>query len=169
MTTSSKSCSGWCSSFGRVPFPSPSLLRNTAIKGTLLTLMPGLLLCASKTPRIQRGTDCRQKAILPRRGRIALSANERIAEFLNFAIQAKFAYVNKLNPRIQQGSKRDHLLSSPRREGLLATNGENHLAAAAVGMRCTVRQTAVSSRQSIGNCITFFMMRIGRSAACDGP
>ena len=38
----------------------------------------------------------RQKAILPRRGRIALSANERIAEFLNIAIQAKFAYVNKL-------------------------------------------------------------------------
>ena len=26
----------------------------------------------------------------------ALSANERIAEFLDFAIQAKFAYVNKL-------------------------------------------------------------------------
>ena len=41
-------------------------------------------------------SDCRQKAILPRRGRIALSANERIAEFLNFAIQAKFAYVNRL-------------------------------------------------------------------------
>ena len=39
-------------------------------------------------------SDCRQKAILPRRGRIALSANERIAEY--FAIQAKFAYVNKL-------------------------------------------------------------------------
>ena len=37
-----------------------------------------------------------KKAILPRRGRIALSANERIAEFLDFAIQAKFAYVNKL-------------------------------------------------------------------------
>ena len=42
-------------------------------------------------------SDCRQKAILPRRGRIALSANERIAEFLDFAIQAKFAYVNKLS------------------------------------------------------------------------
>ena len=41
-------------------------------------------------------SDCRQKAILPRRGKIALSANERIAEFLDFAIQAKFAYVNKL-------------------------------------------------------------------------
>ena len=27
----------------------------------------------------------------------ALSVNERIAEFLDFAIQAKFAYVNKLN------------------------------------------------------------------------
>ena len=32
----------------------------------------------------------------PEGGRIALSANERIAEFLDFAIQAKFAYVNKL-------------------------------------------------------------------------
>ena len=40
--------------------------------------------------------DCRQKAILPPKGgRIALSANERIAEILDFAIQAKFAYVNK--------------------------------------------------------------------------
>ena len=27
---------------------------------------------------------------------MALSANERIAEFLDFAIQVKFAYVNKL-------------------------------------------------------------------------
>ena len=41
--------------------------------------------------------DCRQKAILPRRERIALSANERIAEFLDFAIQAKSSYVNKLS------------------------------------------------------------------------
>ena len=32
----------------------------------------------------------------PQGGRIALSANERIAEFLNIAIQAKFAYANKL-------------------------------------------------------------------------
>ena len=32
----------------------------------------------------------------PEGGRIALSANVRIAEFLDFAIQAKFAYVNKL-------------------------------------------------------------------------
>ena len=36
----------------------------------------------------------------PRGGRIALSANERIAEFLDFAIQAKFAYVNKLKTRL---------------------------------------------------------------------
>ena len=41
-----------------------------------------------------------KKPFSPRRGRIALSANERIAEFLDFAIQAKFAYVGKLrNPR----------------------------------------------------------------------
>ena len=32
----------------------------------------------------------------PEGGRIALSANKRTAEFLDFAIQAKFAYVNKL-------------------------------------------------------------------------
>ncbi len=77
--------------------------------------------------------------------------------------------LSQKTPRIQRGAKRDHLLSSPRREGLLTANRKHHLAAAAVGMRCTVRQTAVSSRQSIGNCITFFMMRTGRSAACDGP
>ena len=47
-------------------------------------------------------SDCRQKAILPRRGRIALSANERIAEFLDFAIQAKFAYVNKLGAALRE-------------------------------------------------------------------
>ena len=35
----------------------------------------------------------------PEGGRIALSANERIAEFLDFAIQDKFAYVNKLRTR----------------------------------------------------------------------
>jgi len=38
-----------------------------------------------------------KKLFSPRRGRIALSANERIAEFLDYAIQAKFAYVNKLS------------------------------------------------------------------------
>ena len=37
-----------------------------------------------------------KKLFSPRRGRIALSANERMAEFLDFAIQAKFAYVNRL-------------------------------------------------------------------------
>ena len=36
-----------------------------------------------------------KKLFSPRGGRIALSANERIAEFLDFTIQAKFAYVNK--------------------------------------------------------------------------
>ena len=39
-----------------------------------------------------------KKLFSPEGGRIALSANERIAEFLNIAIQAKFAYVNKLQP-----------------------------------------------------------------------
>ena len=36
-----------------------------------------------------------KKLISPQRGRLALSANERIAEFLDFAIQTRFAYVNK--------------------------------------------------------------------------
>ncbi len=47
-------------------------------------------------PTCRQSPDGRQKAILPRRGRIALSANERIAKFLHFAIQAKFAHVNRL-------------------------------------------------------------------------
>ena len=33
----------------------------------------------------------------PKGGRITLSANERIDELLHFSVQAKFAYVNKLN------------------------------------------------------------------------
>ena len=40
--------------------------------------------------------DCRKKQFSPEGGRIALFANERIAEFIDFAIQDKFAYVNKL-------------------------------------------------------------------------
>jgi hypothetical protein len=44
-----------------------------------------------------------KKLFSPRRGRIALSANERIDEFLDFAIQAKFAYVNKLIPPNHHG------------------------------------------------------------------
>ena len=36
-----------------------------------------------------------KKLFAPEGGRIALSANERIAEFLDF-VQAKFAYVNEL-------------------------------------------------------------------------
>ena len=38
-----------------------------------------------------------KKVIPPQGGRITLSANERIDELLHFSIQAKFAYVNKLN------------------------------------------------------------------------
>ena len=37
-----------------------------------------------------------KKLFAPEGGRIALSANERIAEFLDFAIQVKFADVNEL-------------------------------------------------------------------------
>ena len=52
----------------------------------------------NKNTGILCSSDCRQKAILPPKEgkKIALSANERIAEFLDFAIHAKFAYVNKL-------------------------------------------------------------------------
>ena len=35
------------------------------------------------------------KSYSPPKGGIAFSANERIAEFLDFVLQAKFAYVNK--------------------------------------------------------------------------
>ena len=55
----------------------------------------GRFLYVKKAGAWRTGTDYRQKAILPRRERIALSANERTTEFLDFAIQAKFAYVNK--------------------------------------------------------------------------
>ncbi|MEI3406145.1 MAG: hypothetical protein V8Q79_06080 [Christensenellales bacterium] len=37
-----------------------------------------------------------KKLFFPEGERIALSAHKRIAEFLDFAIQAKFSYVNKL-------------------------------------------------------------------------
>ena len=36
-------------------------------------------------------------------GRIALSANERITEFLDFAIQSKFVYVNKPERPLEMG------------------------------------------------------------------
>ena len=58
----------------------------------------GLSLClipSAGNPRFLAQTVDKQ-LFSPFRGRIALSANERIAEFLDFAIQAKFAYVNKL-------------------------------------------------------------------------
>jgi len=47
-----------------------------------------------------------KKLFSPRRGRIALSANERIAEFLDFTIQVKFAYVNKLMARCRFDGRR---------------------------------------------------------------
>ena len=47
-------------------------------------------------PTCRQSPDGRHKLFSPERGRIALSANERIAKFLHFAIQAKFAHVNRL-------------------------------------------------------------------------
>ena len=49
-----------------------------------------------KCRRAQPAQTVDKKLFSPEGGRIALSANERIAEFLNIAIQAKLAYVNKL-------------------------------------------------------------------------
>ena len=51
---------------------------------------------ANSTPSKRKFQTVDKKLFSPQRGRIALSADERIAEFLDFAIQAKFAYVNKL-------------------------------------------------------------------------
>ena len=54
--------------------------------------------CLRQPPPSKREAQTVDKKLFsPRRGRIALSANERIAEFLDLAIQAKFAYVNKLH------------------------------------------------------------------------
>ena len=51
--------------------------------------------CLRQPPPSKREAQTVDKKLFsPRRGRIALSANERIAEFLDFAIQAKFAYIN---------------------------------------------------------------------------
>ena len=61
-------------------------------------------------------SDCGQKAILPPlRGRIALSANERIAEFLDFAIRVNFAYVNALQRALCPLQTVDKKLFSPLR------------------------------------------------------
>ena len=67
-------------------------------KSTEDLLMRAILsrfLYVKKAGAWRTSADGRQKAILPRRERIALSANERTAEFLDIAIQAKFAYLNK--------------------------------------------------------------------------
>ena len=59
----------------------------------------GLSLClipSAGNPRFLAQTADKKLFSPLQGGRIALSANERIAEFLDFAIQAKFAYVNKL-------------------------------------------------------------------------
>ena len=63
----------------------------------------GLSLClipSAKNPRFLAQT-VDKKLFSPFRGRIALSANERIDVFLDLAIQAKFAYVNKLSRKTE--------------------------------------------------------------------
>ena len=59
-----------------------------------------------KTPEARLMNEFRRQTVnkklfSPEGGRIALSTNVRIAEFLDFAIQAKFAYVNKLTPKVR--------------------------------------------------------------------
>ena len=49
--------------------------------------------------KIRMPQNVDNKLFSHQRERIALSANERIAEFLDFAIQAKFFYVNKLRQK----------------------------------------------------------------------
>ena len=51
----------------------------------------------------------------PKGGRIALSANERIAEFLDFAIQAKFVYANELRRTLKCARLRFNVLRPERR------------------------------------------------------
>ncbi len=67
----------------------------------------------------QPASDRRQKAIFPRRGGIAFSANERIDGFLEFAIRAKFAYVNKRRGGLNQPA------SDRRQKAILPRRGEN--------------------------------------------
>ena len=52
----------------------------------------------------KRSQPVDKKLFSPRRGRIALSANERIAESLDFVLQAKYAYVNK-SDRFPSGTR----------------------------------------------------------------
>ena len=58
--------------------------------------------CIAKKPLIRVASQTIDKKLFsPRKGKIALSADERIAEFLNIAIQAKFVHVNKLMARMR--------------------------------------------------------------------
>ena len=53
----------------------------------------------NKSTRRKVGRQTVEKSYFPPEGgRIARFANERIADFLDFAIQAKIDYVNKLAP-----------------------------------------------------------------------
>ena len=55
-----------------------------------------------KAPKRRTSVQTVDKRLFsPEGGRIALFANERIAEFLDFAIQVKFAYVNKLHRSVE--------------------------------------------------------------------
>jgi len=57
-------------------------------------------------PQARRQTVDKKLFSHPKGGRIALSANERVAEFLDFTIQVKFAYVNKLTARCRFDGRR---------------------------------------------------------------
>ena len=67
------------------------------------------------------------KSYSPRRERIALSANERIDGFLDFAIQTKFAYVNKRGRAGQPASDCRQKAILPRR-GRIALSANERIA-----------------------------------------
>ena len=83
---------------GRMKSSAPALSAATPsrLSPRAASSSSGVVTPASRSPPIHSG-GFSQNYSPPEGGRIALSSNERIAESLDFAIQAKFAYANKLN------------------------------------------------------------------------
>ena len=62
--------------------------------------MPASRTAGGKQTALEEGAQTVGKKLFsPEGGRIVVPANERIAEFLDFVIRAKFDYVNKLRAR----------------------------------------------------------------------
>ena len=83
---------------GRMKSSAPALSAATPLSPRAASSSNGVVTPASRSPPIHSG-GFSQNYSPPEGGRIAFSSNERIAESLDIAIQAKFAYVNKLNKR----------------------------------------------------------------------